>query len=503
MIRIFDTTLRDGEQSPGCSMHLHEKIRMAEQLERLRVDVLEAGFAVSSPGDFTSVQTVAKTVKNSTVASLARALPGDIDVAWEAVRSAVDPMIHVFLATSPIHMKHKLEMTPDQVYEQCVEAVRYARKYCSKVEFSCEDATRSDWDFLVRVLTGVIEAGASTVNIPDTVGYTTPQEYFDLITYLRQHTPGIEDVSVSVHCHNDLGMAVANSLSAVLAGATQIECTVNGIGERAGNAALEEIVMALKTRRDFYGKETRIESTEIMRASHLLTAITGVRVQPHKAIVGTNAFAHEAGIHQHGMLKDKTTYEIMTPDSIGLSTNQMVLGKHSGKHALRDRITEMGYTVTKEELNHLFEKFKELADEKKTVYDQDIEALLLGAATETEDGYELVDYQTVTSEGKSAKAIVQVHFQDQPIERVGTGQGPIDAAFDAMQQITGEKVRLKDYSVQSVTQGRDALGETIIKLEHEGRLYSGKGISTDVIKSSILAYINAVNRMDLQRETSV
>ncbi len=499
MIRIFDTTLRDGEQSPGCSMHLNEKIQMAKQLERMGVDIIEAGFAISSKGDFEAVSEVAKVVKNSTICSLSRSVKGDIDAAYEAVRHAESPMIHVFLATSPIHMKYKLEMTEDQVYERAVEAVRYARSLCPNIEFSCEDASRSELPFLYRVVEGVIDAGASTINLPDTVGYTTPQEYYEFIQSIKENTPNIDKAIISVHCHNDLGMAVANSLSAVLAGATQIECTVNGIGERAGNTAMEEVVMALKTRHDFYKKDTRIVTTEIMKSSTLLSTITGVRVQPHKAIVGINAFAHEAGIHQHGVLKNKETYEIMTPESVGLKENMMVLGKHSGKHALRDRLIEMGYEVSDEELNALFVKFKELADEKKTVYDKDIEALVIGAYSEVEDGFVLVDYQTATSEGKDAKTIIKVQYQDEMIENIGTGKGPIDAAFDAMGKITGQEVRLKDFSIYSLTQGKDAVGETVVKLERDGKMYSGKGLSTDIIKSSILAYINAINHMVTKR----
>lgn len=495
MIRIFDTTLRDGEQSPGCSMHLNEKIQMAKQLERMGVDIIEAGFAISSKGDFESVSEVAKVVKNSTVASLARSVKGDIDTAYEALKYAESPMIHVFLATSPIHMKYKLEMTEDQVYERAVEAVKHARSLCPNIEFSCEDASRSELPFLYRVIEGVIDAGATTINLPDTVGYTTPQEYYEFIRAVKENTPNIDKAVISVHCHNDLGMAVANSLSAVLAGATQVECTVNGIGERAGNAAMEEIVMALKTRQDYYKQDTNIVSTEIMRSSTLLSQITGVRVQPHKAIVGVNAFAHEAGIHQHGVLKEKTTYEIMTPESVGLKENMMVLGKHSGKHALKDRLNDLGYEVSSEELNALFVKFKELADEKKTVYDKDIEALVIGAYSEVEDGIVLVDYQTATSEGKDAKTIIKVQVQDEMVENIGTGKGPIDAAFDAMAKITGEEVKLKDFSIYSVTQGKDAVGETVVKLEAGGKTYSGKGLSTDIIKSSILAYINAINHM--------
>lgn len=496
MIKIFDTTLRDGEQSPGCSMNLQEKIQVAKQLERMKVDVIEAGFAIASQGDFESVSTVAKEIKNSTIASLSRARQKDIDVAWEAVKHAESPMIHTFLATSDIHLQHKLKISRDQCKAMSVEAVKYARSLCPLVEFSCEDATRTDLDFLVEMVTAVIEAGATTVNIPDTVGYTEPFEYYHIIKTLVDRVPRIDEVDISVHCHNDLGMAVANSLAAVKAGATQVECTINGIGERAGNAAMEEIVMALKTRKDVYGIETGVTSTEIMRASNLVQSITGVKAQPHKAIVGVNAFAHESGIHQHGMLQNQETYEIMTPESIGLNKNKLVLGKHSGKHALRDKIEDLGYTITEEELGDIFVKFKDLADEKKDIFDEDIEALLVGEMAEVEGGYTLVDYQTSTSQDRDSKTIIKVEKDGVEKEVMGSGKGPIDAAFDALGQLFGEEIVLHDFKIQSVTEGQDALGETKLILTKDGFDYSGKGVSNDIIRSSIEAYINGVNHME-------
>ena len=375
-IKIFDTTLRDGEQSPGCTMNLKEKVVLAKQLEALNVDIMEAGFAIASEGDFESVKTIAQTIKNCSVASLARALEKDIDRAWEALQYAEHPRIHTFLATSDIHLEHKLKMSREEVLEKAYHAVKYAKGYCNDIEFSAEDASRTDLDYLSQVVETVIKAGATTVNIPDTVGYTTPNEHYKMISYLKENVRGIDNIDISVHCHNDLGLGVANSLAAIEAGATQIECTVNGIGERAGNAALEEIVMALNTRKDQFGAITRINTKEIMRTSNLLSSITGVNVQPNKAIVGENAFAHESGIHQHGMLAERSTYEIMTPDSIGLSTNKMVLGKHSGRHAFADRLKTLGYDLDKEDLDFAFKEFKNLVDKKKNVYDKDLEAIV-------------------------------------------------------------------------------------------------------------------------------
>ncbi len=500
MIKIFDTTLRDGEQSPGCSMNLKEKLLMAKQLEHLNVDIIEAGFAISSKGDFESVREISKAVKNPIVASLSRSLQKDIDIAWEAVKYANRPRIHVFLATSPIHMKYKLSMSEEKVLEMSYEAVKYAKKFCSDIEFSAEDATRSDVNFLIKVFEGVIKAGATVINVPDTVGYITPQEYFNLIKTLKENVTGIDKVDISVHCHDDLGMAVANSLSAVKAGATQVECTVNGIGERAGNAALEEIVMAIKTRKDFYEHETNIVTAEIMKTSKLLSSITGVKVQPNKAIVGENAFAHESGIHQHGVLAEKSTYEIMTPKSVGLTENNVVLGKHSGKHALKARLESLGYEVGEEKLSELFESFKALADEKKELYNEDIEALIRGNYLKEEEYYKLIDYSSSTKNEQESNTVIVLNCGSETIENTGVGRGPIDAAFNCLNKITGSEVELVDFNIHSLTKGLDALGETVIKLKWKDKTYTGKGVSTDIIKSSIIAYLNALNTIQKQKE---
>lgn len=500
-VYIFDTTLRDGEQSPGCSMNLHEKIEVARQLERLKVDVIEAGFAIASPGDFQAVRTIAETIKDCTVASLSRAIEKDIDRAAEALRKAANPRIHTFLATSDIHMKYKLRMTPDEVVERTKRMVAYAKNYCPEVEFSAEDATRSNREFLCRVLETAINAGATIVNVPDTVGYTTPDEFFDLIRYIRNNVPNIDKAIISVHCHNDLGMAVANTMAAIKAGAGQVECTINGIGERAGNAALEEIVMAMKTRNDLFNTSCRVETTQIYRSSKLISSITGVSVQPNKAIVGANAFAHESGIHQHGVLAEKSTYEIMTPESIGLSKNTMVLGKHSGRHAFEDRLKALGYSLTTEELDQAFEKFKILADKKKVVQDADIEALLSNKAIE--ETYRLDRFVINTGNTITATAIVRVIKQNgepRVIEEVSTGDGPIDAAFKALDKIVGVSFSLEDYKLNSVTEGQDAQGEAYVKLRRDTRIYTGKGVSTDVFEASVLSYLNAINKMIFQEK---
>ncbi len=496
-IKIFDTTLRDGEQSPGCSMNLKEKIEMGKQLERLNVDIIEAGFAASSPGDFNSVKTLAETLKNCTVTSLARALPADIDKAYEAVKGAVSPRIHTFIATSPIHMEYKLLMKPEQVIESAESMVKYAKKYISDIEFSAEDATRSDVDFLAKIFDRVIKAGATTINIPDTVGYTTPDEYFDFLTAIREKCPALDNVDISVHCHNDLGLAVANSLAAIKAGANQIECTVNGIGERAGNASLEEVVMALKTRRDHYNCDTGIKTQEIMRSSKLLTRITGVKVQPNKAIVGENAFAHEAGIHQDGVLKNKATYEIMTPESIGITEKNLVLGKHSGKHALMARIKELGYDITAEELEIAFMKFKEIADKKKEVYDNDIEAILTKEAVKIPKTYEFDRFAVNSGNTITSTAVVRLVVNGKLVEEIGSGDGPLDATFSSVDKIVGKKMHLDDFRITSNTDGGDALGDAtvIIRDIETGKTAQGRGISTDVIESSLMAYVNAVNKM--------
>jgi 2-isopropylmalate synthase len=495
MIKIFDTTLRDGEQSPGCSMNLKEKIEMAKQLERMRVDIIEAGFAISSPGDFQSVKTIAETIKECKVASLARATEKDIDRAWEAVQNAKHPVIHTFIATSPIHMEYKLKMKPEEVFEQSVAMVKYAKKYCSDIEFSAEDATRSDPKFLAKLFDGVIRAGATTINIPDTVGYIVPDEFYEFLMQIKEYCPALENVNMSVHCHNDLGLAVANSIVAIKAGANQIECTVNGIGERAGNAAMEEVVMALKTRKDVLNADTRIVTTEIARASRLLTRITGVKVQPNKAIVGQNAFAHESGIHQHGVLQNKETYEIMTPESVGLSIDNIVLGKHSGKHAFREKVRELGFEMSEEKIEETFEKFKVIADKKKNVYDRDIEELISKEAMQVPKTFQVYSYVINCGNSITSTAVVKLTKDSKPVEEVARGDGPIDAAFKAIEKIVGVDLKLEDYQLNSVTEGMDALGDAMVKIRFNGKVYSGRGLSTDIIEASIHAYINAVNKM--------
>ncbi|PAB58406.1 2-isopropylmalate synthase [Anaeromicrobium sediminis] len=494
-IKIFDTTLRDGEQSPGCSMNIYEKIEMAKQLERLGVDIIEAGFAIASKGDFKSVNAIAKNVSTPIVASLARALPKDIDCAWEAVKDAKRPRIHTFIATSPIHMKYKLKKTPEEVIEDAVNMVKYAKKYCEDIEFSAEDATRSNPLFLAEIFEKVIKAGATVINIPDTVGYTTPDEYYNFLTRIKENTPSIHKIDISVHCHNDLGLAVANSIAAMRAGATQIECTVNGIGERAGNAALEEIVMAINTRKDILKYGTGINTKEIMKTSRLLTNITGVEVQPNKAIVGENAFAHESGIHQHGVLEERSTYEIMTPESVGLNTNKMVLGKHSGRHAFIDRLKTLGYELSDNEVKEAFEEFKKLADKKKNVYDGDIEAIVSKRVTHIPNVYELHKFVTNSGNTITSTASVTLNFEDKNIGDISDGDGPIDAAFKAIEKIVNTKATLEDYNLHSVTEGKDAQGEAIVKLKKNENIFTGRGISTDVVEASIKAYINAVNKL--------
>ncbi len=496
MIKIFDTTLRDGEQSPGCSMNLKEKIEMAKQLERMKVDVIEAGFAISSPGDFTSVKTIADTIKDCTVASLARTTEQDIDRAWEALSGAASPRIHTFIATSPIHMEYKLLMTPEEVYERSVAMVKHAKRYCSDIEWSAEDATRSEPEFLARVIEGVIKAGATTINLPDTVGYTTPDEYYEFLMKIQELAPSMGNISLSSHCHNDLGLAVANSLAAIKAGAKQIECTINGIGERAGNAAMEEIVMALHTRKDILQIDTRVVSSEIMRSSNLLSRITGVKVQPNKAIVGENAFAHESGIHQHGVMKNKETYEIMKPESVGLNANNLVLGKHSGKHAFRDKVKNLGYDLSDAEIDSMFLKFKELADKKKSVYDRDIEALISKEAVQVPKTYRLQSFVINSGNSITSTAVIKMVKDGKVFEKVSRGEGPIDASFKAIEKIVGIDFKLEDYQIQSVTEGEDALGDALAKIsDRDGMIFAGRGLSTDIIEASIHAYINAVNKM--------
>lgn len=502
VVRIFDTTLRDGEQSPGCSMNLAEKIEVARQLERLGVDIMEAGFAIASPGDFASVKAIANTIKNSTVASLARALPKDIDAAAEALKNAKYPRIHTFLATSDIHMQYKLKKTPEEVLETACEMVKYAKRFCSDIEFSAEDASRSNPAFLYQVFEAVIKAGATTINVPDTVGYTSPEEFAALIKGIKENVPSIDKAIISVHCHNDLGLAVANSLAAIKAGARQVECTINGIGERAGNAALEEVVMNLNTRRDLYGIDCGIQTKEIYKSSKLLSSITGVRVQPNKAIVGENAFAHESGIHQHGMLANKETYEIMTPESIGLTENKLVLGKHSGRHAFEDKLKSKGYDLDEAALITAFEDFKVLADKKKDVTDRDIEALICRKVVQIPEAYKLERFvinagNTITTTSSMRLLTKTGHVLE---EVVSSYDGPIDASYKAIDKLVGRKFILEDFVINSVTGGTDAQGEVNVKIRNNDRVYNGHGVSMDIVEASILAYISAINNMLYDQE---
>ena len=494
-IKIFDTTLRDGEQSPGCSMNLSEKLEVAKQLEKLRVDVIEAGFAIASPGDFAAVKGVADMIKDCSVASLARATEKDIDAAYEAVKGATAPRIHTFLATSPVHMQYKLKMTPEEVLDRTAHMVAYAKKYCNNVEFSAEDATRSEPAFLVKVIENAIKAGAVVINIPDTVGYTTPEEMSTLIRYIIAHTENIDKVILATHCHDDLGMAVANSLAAVKAGVSQIECTINGIGERAGNCAMEETVMALHTRKDFFDAECRIDTTQIYRTSKLLSSVIGMPIPANKAIVGANAFAHESGIHQHGVMSEKTTYEIMTPESIGLPTNIMVLGKHSGRHAFEDRVKYLGYSLTKEELEEAFLKFKEFADMKKEVFDSDIDAIVTNKTISVEEICVLESFEVKSGNEIPATAKIKLKFRGEPKEVEATGDGPIEAAYSAIEKIVGATYPLEQYSINATSVGEDSLGEVIIKLRHNDHDITGRGLSNDIIESSILAFLNGINKI--------
>ncbi|MVW74999.1 2-isopropylmalate synthase [Pseudomonas xionganensis] len=494
---IFDTTLRDGEQSPGASMTGEEKLRIAKALERLRVDVIEAGFAIASPGDFAAVKAIADNIKDSTVCSLSRALDADIDRAAEALKGANSGRIHTFIATSPIHMQHKLRMQPDQVVEQAVHAVKRARNLCADVEFSCEDAGRSELDFLCRIIEAAIDAGARTINIPDTVGYAIPHQYAETIRQLLNRVPNADKAVFSVHCHNDLGLAVANSLAAVVAGARQVECTINGLGERAGNAALEEIVMAIKTRADLLGVYTNIDTPHILSTSRMVSGITGFPVQPNKAIVGANAFAHESGIHQDGVLKHRETYEIMSAQSVGWNTNKMVMGKHSGRAAFRSRLEELGITLAGEaELNAAFARFKELADKKHEIFDEDLQALVSDTlAEEAPEHFKLVTLEVASKTGEvpQAKVVVSVDGAEQHAD--AQGSGPVDAAFKAIEAIAASEASLQLYSVNAITQGTDSQGEVTVRLEKGGRIVNGNGADTDILVASAKAYINALNLM--------
>lgn len=495
-VYIFDTTLRDGEQSPGASMNPEEKMRVAKQLEKLGVDVIEAGFPVASDGDFESVRQIARAIKGSQIAALARAELSDIDRAWQAVKDAKSPRLHVFISSSDIHLKYQLRKSREQVLKEAREAVRRACKYTANVEFSPMDATRTDKDYLCAMVEAVIEEGARTVNIPDTVGYAVPDEFGDLIACLFANVKNIKKAIISVHCHNDLGLAVANSLAALKNGARQVECTINGIGERAGNTAMEELVMALNTRADCFGWHTRIRTEQIYNASKLLTQITGIQVQPNKAIVGANAFAHESGIHQDGLIKEKSTYEIMTPQSVGIQETNIVLGKHSGRHALKDRMKKKGYTLTDEELNKLYTRFKELADLKKEVFDEDLEAILFEDVFRVDDKFKLVYLNVVSGNVAIPTATMQMEIDKVVHQDAGFGVGPVDAVFSAIRKITKTNYSLLKYVVQAITGGTDALGEVTVQLKHNGRTVVGRGAHPDVIVASARAYINALNRLE-------
>lgn len=494
-IKIFDTTLRDGEQTPGVNLNLHEKLEIARQLARLGVDVIEAGFAIASPGDFEAVKMVSENIKGITIASLSRAVEKDIDRAWEAVMNAERPRIHTFIATSDVHMKYKLKMSEEEVLERAAAMVKYAKKYCEDIEFSPEDAGRTRPEFLYRVVEQAIKAGATVVNIPDTVGYTTPVEFGGLIRGIRENVPNIDKAEISVHCHDDLGLAVANSLAALENGATQLECTINGLGERAGNAAMEEIIMGINTRKAYYDVVHGIDTTQIYRTSKLVSSLTSIAVQPNKAVVGANAFAHESGIHQHGVLSEKSTYEIMTPESIGLTQNKMVLGKLSGKHAFEERLKELGYsTLSQEDISRAFEKFKSLADKKKVVLDRDIEALVQEDVSEVPEIFELESFQINSGNKVIATSTVSLRRNGELITEAATGDGPIDAAFNAVERVVGIEMQLEDYGLKAVTEGKDALGEVMVRVSTNGKIFVGRGVSTDIIESSVKAYINAINR---------
>lgn len=500
-VKIFDTTLRDGEQSPGCSMNLKEKIEIAKHLEKLRVDIIEAGFAISSPGDFESVKTIAGNVKGCEVASLARSVEKDIDTAWEAVKGAENPRLHIFIATSPLHMEYKLKMSEEEVLERVRYMTAYAKKYCSNIEFSAEDATRSELPFLAKVAETAIKEGARVINLPDTVGYATPREIEEMVAYVIENAEGAKDIDISMHCHNDLGLANANSLAGVLAGARQVHCTINGLGERAGNTALEEVVMALKTRNDMFGDiDTNIDTRQIYRASKAVYNVIGQNAPLNKPIVGKNAFSHESGIHQHGVQANKLTYEIITPELIGIQAKTIVLGKHSGKHAFREHIESLGYKLSEEELLKAFDEFKILCDKKKNVNDDDIEAIILlkTSAEENTDAndYKLNWFAVHTSNFTTSTSTVCLERNGEKFEGVCLGDGPIDAAFQAIDNIIKPVEHTFDkYSINGISEGKDSLGSVSVSLKAHDKTFVGRGLSTDIIEASINAYINATNKM--------
>jgi len=502
-IIVFDTTLRDGEQSPGYSMNIAEKMYLASQLEKLRVDVLEAGFPASSEGDFEAVRMIAKKVRNVEIAALARTSKKDIDTAWSAIKEAEHPRLHIFIATSDIHLQHKLQLTRDQVLAKAVETVAYAKQLTDNIEFSAEDGSRTDRDFLCRIFEAVIRAGATTVNLPDTVGYAIPSEFADCVAYIKGNTPNIGKAILSVHCHNDLGLATANTLASISAGAQQVEVTVNGIGERAGNTSLEEVVMAIHARRNYLDCFTTINTKEIYPSSHLLAMITGIAVQPNKAIVGANAFAHEAGIHQDGVLKNKTTYEIMEPATIGLKANRLIIGKHSGRHAFKDRLRGFGYDFSDIEIDHLFRRFKELADKRKEIVDEDLEVLIAEEILRVPDTYELHYLNVTSGTATPPTAIVKLKIGKRIQQDSGVGVGPIDATFNTIAKMTGTRSKLLHFSIDSLTGGTDAQGSVTVRLEENGVQTLGKGNDPDIIVSSAKAYINGLNRLEHLKQKTI
>jgi 2-isopropylmalate synthase len=499
-VLIFDTTLRDGEQSPGCSMTQPEKLRVAKALAELGVDIIEAGFPIASRGDWESVNLIAREVQGPIIAGLARCNRDDIETAWRALKDAARPRIHVFLATSAIHREYKLNMAKEQIVHTAVEGVKFARSLCADIEFSPEDASRTELEFLAEVVTAAIDAGATTINVPDTVGYTVPEEFHEVFSYLKRNVRNIDKAVLSVHCHNDLGMAVANSLAAVRAGARQIECTINGIGERAGNCSLEEVTMAIKTRENAFGVHTGIQTTRLYPTSRLVSTITGMAIPRNKAIVGENAFAHESGIHQHGMLKHHSTYEIMRPQDVGLSRTNLVLGKHSGRHAFRERVKELGFEVSDAELNLLFEDFKALADKKKELFDGDIEALVMRSANDEAGPWSLQSLSVATDDGQPARVTVKLaHSDGRVVVQAQTADGPVDAVVKAIDHATNVHVQVRKFEVHSVTVGEDAQGEALLTVEHNGRTYRGAGISTNILESAAQAYLEVINRIEATR----
>lgn len=503
-IEIFDTTLRDGEQTPGVNLSPNEKLEIALQLERLGINRIEAGFAAASPGDLKSIQTIAGRVKNSTIVSLSRSVQKDIDKAWEALQNAESACLHVFLATSPIHRKYKLNMTKEQVVENAVAAVKYGKKYFDLVEFSCEDGSRTEIPFLIEVVQAVVDAGARIVNIPDTVGYTTPKEYGEIFRQLSANVRGIENVKLSCHCHDDLGMAVANSLAAIEGGATQVEGTINGIGERAGNAAIEEVALALDTRKDYYQATTRLKLEEIARTSQIVSRLSGMIVPANKAIVGANAFAHEFGIHQDGVLKEATTYEIIRPEKVGIKSNKIVLGKLSGRHAFKDKLMELGYHLEQDELNDAFKRFKDLCDRKKQVSDDDIIALVDSKLTDVPETFKLENIQLSYGSNSIPTASVRVvKSTGETLEEAACGNGSVDSIYKAIDRVTNEEVVLEDYKILSVTHGKDALGEVYVRLSQGAISVQGRGVSTDVLEASAKAYLRAINKIIALRGDSV